>query len=75
MHQAALATETEESDETLKVRELMSQMTEKQREALILTKYEGWSLEEAGKIMGISAKNVKKHKDNAMKYIEENFYK
>lgn len=39
MYQASLAAETEESDETLKVRELMSQMTEKQREALILTEF------------------------------------
>lgn len=73
MYQASLAAETEESDETLKVRKLMSQMTEKQREALILTEFKGWGLKEAGKIMGISAKNVKKHRDNAMKYIEENY--
>lgn len=75
MYHAALGVDTEESYETLRVRELMEQMTEKQRVALKLTMLEERTLEEAGDIMGISPKNVKKHRDNAMKYIEENFFK
>lgn len=75
MYQAALAVETEESDETFRVHELMNEMTDKQRKILVLTEFEGYSLTEVSKIIGISIKNVKKHHDNAMNYIKENFFK
>ena len=67
--------ETEESNETYRVHELMNEMTDKQREVLVLTEFEGYSLTEVSKQIGISIKNVKKHHDNAMKYIKENFFK
>lgn len=73
MYQASLSVQIEETDETLRVRELMNQMTEKQREVLRLTEFDGWSLTDVSKLMGISVKNVKKHHDNAMKYIKENY--
>ena len=75
MYQAALTVETEESNETYRVHELMNEMTDKQREVLVLTEFEGYSLTEVSKQIGISIKNVKKHHDNAMKYIKENFFK
>lgn len=75
MYEVALIAQKEESLETLRVRELISEMPEKQRKAITLTALEGHTLQEAGEIMGISAKNVKKHRDNAKKYIKENFYK
>lgn len=75
MHQAALQTQMEESYITLRIRELMEEMTDKQREVLQLVELDGWNLTEVSKRMGISVKNVSKHRDNARKYIEENFYK
>lgn len=74
MHQAALQTQMEESYTTLRIRELMEEMTDKQREVLQLV-LNGGSLTDISKIMNISVKNISKHRDNAMKYIEENFYK
>ena len=75
MYQAALTVETEKSDETYRVHELMNEMTDKQRKILVLTEFEGYSLTEVSKRIGISIKNVKKHHDNAMNYIKENFFK
>ena len=75
MYQAALTVEAEESNETYRVHELMNEMTDKQREVLVLTEFEGYSLTEVSKRIGISIKNVKKHHDNAMNYIKENFFK
>ena len=75
LYQAALVAETEESDETYRIRELINQMTDKQRKILILTEFEGYSFTDVSKQMGISIKNVKKHHDNAMNYIKENFFK
>lgn len=66
--------EAEESNETYRVHELMNEMTDKQREVLVLTEFEGYSLTEVSKRIGISIKNVKKHHDNAMNYIKENFF-
>lgn len=75
MHKAALQTQMEESYATLRIRELMEEMTDKQREVLQLVDLDGWTLTEVSKRMGISVKNVSKHRNNARKYIEENFYK
>ena len=75
MYQAALTVETEKSDETYRVHELMNEMTDKQRKILVLTEFEGYSLTEVSKRIGISIKNVKKHHDTAMNYIKENFFK
>lgn len=75
LYQAALVAETEESDETYRIRELINQMTDKQRKILILTEFEGYSFTDVSKQMRISIKNVKKHHDNAMNYIKENFFK
>ncbi len=59
MYQAALTVEAEESNETYRVHELMNEMTDKQREVLVLTEFEGYSLTEVSKRIGISIKNVK----------------
>ena len=61
------------NDNTERVRELIEELTEKQRVVLKLTEFDGWSLTDVSKQIGISVKNVKKHRDNAMKYIKENF--
>lgn len=74
LYQAALSMDMEESDETYRIRELMNEMTEKQRTVLILTEFEGYSYTEVSKRMGISVKNVSKHHDNALKYIKDNFF-
>ena len=75
MYQAALTVETEKSDETYRVHELMNEMTDKQREILVLTEFEGYSLTEVSKRIGIGIKNVKKQHNNALNYIKENFFK
>ncbi len=58
-----------------RMHEVMEGLTEKQREVLILTEFEGYTFTEVAKMRGISVNSVKKHHDKAIKFIEENFYK
>lgn len=75
LYQLAMSQNCDVSDKTERVRELIEELTEKQRVVLKLTEFDGWSFTDVSKQIGISVKNVKKHHDNAMKYIKENFSK
>lgn len=66
---------SEVSEDTERVRELIVELTEKQREALQKVWFEGKTYSEASKEMKISVKNVSKHYNNALNYIEKNFFK
>ena len=70
----AISTSQEEENPTAdRLHEVMSGMTDRQREVLTLVKLEGYSLTETAAIIGTSIPNVKKHLDKAIEYIRKNF--
>ena len=72
LYELASKQDNEPSEETVKVRELMDLMTDKQR--MVLKKsLVGYSLTDIAKDMGTSVPNVKKHYDKAINYIKENY--
>lgn len=75
LYQLAVNPNCENSEDTERVRELIGELTEKQREALQKVWFEGKTYTEASKEMKISVKNVSKHYNNALNYIKENFFK
>lgn len=75
LYQLAVNPNCENSEDTERVRELIGELTEKQREALQKVWFEGNTYTEASKEMKISVKNVSKHYNNALNYIKENFFK
>ncbi len=70
---AALVDCEAESPVTARIRELMSQMTDKQRMALRLVWFDGMIRTDAAKIMGTTPQNVKKHYDKAIAFIETHY--
>lgn len=75
LYQLAVNPNYEDSDETERVRELMEELTEKQKTALQKVWFEEKNFTEVSKEMKISVKNVSKHYNNALNYIEKNFFK
>lgn len=75
LYQLAVNPNYEDSDETERVRELMEELTEKQKTALQKVWFEEKNFTEVSKEMKISVKNVSKHYNNALNYIKENFFK
>lgn len=75
LYQLAVNPNYEDSDETERVRELMEKLTEKQKTALQKVWFEEKNFTEVSKEMKISVKNVSKHYNNALNYIEKNFFK
>ena len=74
LYQLAVNPNCGNSEDTERVRELIGELTEKQREALQKVWFEGKTYTEASKEMKISVKNVSKHYNNALNYIKENFF-
>lgn len=75
LYQLAVNPNYEDSDETERVRELMEELTEKQKTVLQKVWFEEKNFTEVSKEMKISVKNVSKHYNNALNYIEKNFFK
>ena len=69
----AISTNQEDNPTADRLHEVMSDMTDRQREVITLIKLEGYSLTETAAIIGTSIPNVKKHLDKAVAYIKKNF--
>lgn len=67
------AFEEETSDATEKVREIVSTMTERQRQVYELHFIRGYSLTEVAAILNVKIPVVHRHKEKVLKIIEKNF--
>ena len=65
--------EKEESPETLRVRELISQLTPKQRDVVQKVWFEEMSFTDVAKEKGTSPANIKQTYDRAIEFIRKNF--
>ncbi len=75
LYQLAMKQSYEDSDDTERVRELIEELTDKQKKVIKKVWYEEKNFTEISKEMKISIKNVSKHYNNALNYIEKNFFK
>lgn len=57
-----------------KLRAWIAMLPDRQREALLLSRYEGLSHEEIAKVMGVSPRTVNNHVVKALKYIRHQLY-
>ena len=75
LYQLAVNPNCENSEDTERVRELIEKLTDKQKKVIKKVLYEEMNFTEISKEMKISVKNVSKHYNNALNYIEKNFFK
>lgn len=75
LYQLAVNPNCEDSEDTERVRELIEELTDKQKKVIKKVLYEEMNFTQISKEMKISVKNVSKHYNNALNYIEKNFFK
>ena len=75
LYQLAVNPNCENSEDKERVRELIEELTDKQKKVIKKVLYEEMNFTEISKEMKISVKNVSKHYNNALNYIEKNFFK
>ena len=75
LYQLAVNPNCENSEDTERVRELIEELTDKQKKVIKKVLYEEMNFTQISKEMKISVKNVSKHYNNALNYIEKNFFK
>lgn len=75
LYQLAVNPNCEDSEDIERVRELIEELTDKQKKVIKKVLYEEMNFTQISKEMKISVKNVSKHYNNALNYIKENFFK
>ena len=74
LHQVATSTEEKvDSPETLRIRELLSKLSEKQKNVVQKVWFEEMSFTEVAKETGTSPANIKQTYDRAIAYLRKNY--
>lgn len=74
LYQLAVNPNCENSEDTERVRELIEELTDKQKKVIKKVLYEEMNFTQISKEMKISVKNVSKHYNNALNYIEKKLF-